>query len=172
MNEFMEEISDDEIQKYYERLKSDVEKSGYHLNPDLDITKDLIRGLIVNDRRYGYPGCPCRLLSGEAGTDLDIVCPCYYRDPDLGEYGMCYCALYVTGAILSGEKEVSSIPERRPPLAEREKADAEAAGGKVPAGLGKPVWRCRVCGYLCGRDEPPEVCPICGAKKERFERFM
>jgi ferredoxin-thioredoxin reductase catalytic chain len=35
-----------------------------------------------------------------------------------------------------------------------------------------PVWRCRVCGYLCARDEPPELCPICKAKKERFERFM
>jgi rubrerythrin len=35
-----------------------------------------------------------------------------------------------------------------------------------------PVWRCKVCGYLCARDEPPEVCPICKATKERFERFM
>jgi rubrerythrin len=34
-----------------------------------------------------------------------------------------------------------------------------------------PVWRCRVCGYLCARDGPPEVCPICKAKKDRFERF-
>jgi ABC-type ATPase with predicted acetyltransferase domain len=23
-----------------------------------------------------------------------------------------------------------------------------------------PVWRCKVCGYLCARDGPPEVCPI------------
>jgi rubrerythrin len=35
-----------------------------------------------------------------------------------------------------------------------------------------PVYRCKVCGYLCARDEPPEICPICKAKKERFERFM
>lgn len=35
-----------------------------------------------------------------------------------------------------------------------------------------PVWRCKVCGYLCARDEPPELCPICKASKERFERFM
>jgi len=38
--------------------------------------------------------------------------------------------------------------------------------------LSKPVWRCKVCGYLCGRDEPPDICPICKAKKERFELFM
>jgi rubrerythrin len=33
------------------------------------------------------------------------------------------------------------------------------------------VWRCRVCGYLCARTEPPEVCPICKVGKERFELF-
>jgi len=38
--------------------------------------------------------------------------------------------------------------------------------------LSHPVWRCRVCGYLCARDEAPGVCPICKAKKERFERFL
>jgi ferredoxin-thioredoxin reductase catalytic chain len=38
--------------------------------------------------------------------------------------------------------------------------------------LSQPVWRCRVCGYLCAREGPPEVCPVCKAKKERFERFI
>lgn len=33
------------------------------------------------------------------------------------------------------------------------------------------VWRCRVCGYLCARLEPPEVCPICKVPRERFEPF-
>jgi rubrerythrin len=35
-----------------------------------------------------------------------------------------------------------------------------------------PVWRCKVCGYLCAREQPPEVCPICKVKKDRFERFI
>lgn len=35
-----------------------------------------------------------------------------------------------------------------------------------------PVWRCKVCGYLCAREKPPEVCPICKVKKDRFERFL
>jgi ferredoxin-thioredoxin reductase catalytic chain len=37
---------------------------------------------------------------------------------------------------------------------------------------GMPVWRCKVCGYLCARQNPPEVCPICKAGKERFELFV
>jgi rubrerythrin len=38
--------------------------------------------------------------------------------------------------------------------------------------LAYPVWRCRVCGYLCARDGPPGVCPVCKAEKDRFERFL
>lgn len=34
-----------------------------------------------------------------------------------------------------------------------------------------PMWRCTVCGYLCAREGPPEVCPICKVTKDRFERF-
>jgi len=33
------------------------------------------------------------------------------------------------------------------------------------------VWRCRVCGYLCARERPPAVCPICKATSDRFEAF-
>lgn len=29
-------------------------------------------------------------------------------------------------------------------------------------------WICTVCGYIHQGDEPPEVCPVCGAKKEKF----
>ena len=43
--------------------------------------------------------------------------------------------------------------------------------GKI-GGFAYPVWRCRVGGYLAARDEPPEICPVCKAKKDRFELFM
>jgi ferredoxin-thioredoxin reductase catalytic subunit len=127
-------------------------------------------GLIVNERRYGYRACPCRLASGNEQDDTDIVCPCDYRDPDLDEYDACYCALYVSDAVLKGQKKAGSIPERRPPPVERGGKTREK--GKKPTDLRLPVWRCRVCGYLCARDQPPEVCPICKAKKDRFERFI
>ena len=164
-------ITDDEIEKLHLRLDRDAEASGYHLNPDVEFVRDLVRGLITNERRYGYWACPCRLASGHKEEDLDIICPCDYRDPDLSEYGTCYCSLYVSQAVLNGEQEMGPIPERRPPPGQR--AQAQAPGAVAPSGaLTFPVWRCRVCGYLCARDEPPGVCPICKAKKERFERFM
>jgi len=72
---------------------------------------------------------------------------------------------------VNGEETVNSIPERRPPSEKRMK-QKQVQVQAVPGTLPLPVWRCRVCGYLCARDGPPEVCPICKAKKEHFERFI
>jgi len=43
-----------EIDQLYDRLNREAEAGGYHLNPNVEFTKALIRGLIVNERRYGY----------------------------------------------------------------------------------------------------------------------
>jgi rubrerythrin len=81
--------------------------------------------------------------------------------------------LYVSEVVIKGEKKVKKIPERRPSKNEREKIEKQSENVTVGISkLSKPVWRCKVCGYLCARDEPPEVCPICRAKKERFEKFL
>jgi ferredoxin-thioredoxin reductase catalytic subunit len=163
-------ITTAEIDSLYERLNSEAKAAGYRLNPDIEFTKGLIKSLIINKQRYGYWACPCRLASGEKQDDLDIICPCDYRDSDLNEYDACYCALYVSEAVESGKTKVSSIPERRPLPAERRKETRRKSGSLT--GLSLPVWRCKVCGYLCARGQPPDVCPICKARKERFERFL
>ena len=162
--------SEQDVDRLYSKLKKEAEAAGYYLNPDESFTKDLLRGILTNQERYGYWACPCRLASGEKAEDLDIICPCDYRDPDLNEFDACYCALYVSLAALKGEREIASIPERRPPE-ERRKAKP-AAASIVEGTLPYPIWRCKVCGYLCAREAPPEICPICKAKKERFEKFM
>lgn len=164
------DICDNEVTELYERLNSEAEQSGYHLNPDADLTFDLVEGLLFNERRYGYQSCPCRLASGDKDDDLDIVCPCDYRDPDLSAYNSCYCGLYVSRSIVDGENEIVIVPERRPEQEERRNAQHKSASFTSSENA-IPVWRCKVCGYLCAREEPPEVCPICRAKKERFERF-
>jgi ferredoxin-thioredoxin reductase catalytic subunit len=164
-------VSSDEISRLYEKLNREAESSGYHLNPDIGFTKELAKGLLINENRYGYRACPCRLASGKKEDDLDISCPCDYRDADLGEHGTCYCGLYVSQAVINGERQISAIPERRPPIEEREKLKLKRFEGVISC-LPLPVWRCKVCGYLCAREGPPETCPICKAKKDRFERFI
>jgi ferredoxin-thioredoxin reductase catalytic chain len=86
----MPEVRQDEIDRLYLRLKKEAEGSGYFLNPDEEFTKSLVRGLISNQGRYGYRACPCRLADGEKNADLDIICPCDYRDADLSQYDTCY----------------------------------------------------------------------------------
>ena len=164
------EITTVEIDRLHGRLDREAEAAGYHLNPDVEFAKGLVKSLMVNERRYGYWACPCRLASENKQDDLDIICPCDYRDPDLNDYDACYCALYVSEAVQRGKKKAGSIPERRPPPAERKKETAKQSGRLI--GLSLPVWRCQVCGYLCARGQPPEVCPICKARKDRFERFL
>jgi ferredoxin-thioredoxin reductase catalytic chain len=166
-------MTDERIDKTHQRLKKDTEAGGYRLNPDEAFVKDLIAGLLRNEERYGYWACPCRLASGVKEEDLDIICPCDYRDPDLGDFGACYCALYVSDAVMRGEQQAGSIPERRPPPEQRARRRQRQGGAPAEVtSLAYPVWRCKVCGYLCARDEPPEICPICKVKKDRFERFM
>lgn len=158
-------VDPERVRKTYEQLKADAEAGGYHLNPDEAWTLGLIEGLLTNEDRYGYWACPCRLASGNKDEDLDIICPCDYRDPDLHDWGACYCALYVSDEVLEGKRPLQPVPERRP--AQR----GQRAPAPEPAG-GIRLWRCRVCGYLCAREHPPGVCPVCKAKRERFEPFV
>jgi len=169
----VEAISNGEVNRVFKKLKHETEAAGYHLNPEEEVTKELIEGLLVNEKRYGYWACPCRLAEGKKEIDLDIICPCDYRDPDLNDYGTCFCSLYVTSEIVEGKKKAKPIPERRPTSEERNKRDDHSSISTETFGSHNyPVWRCKVCGYLCARDDPPEVCPICKARRERFETFI
>jgi len=167
----LDEPTASEVDSYYQKVKKDAEASGYNLNPDVEFTKELLKSILINKKRYGYGACPCRLASGNRKEDLDLICPCDYRDPDLVDYGACYCGLYISGEIVRGEKKLQSIPEKRPSPLEREKMKEDMAV-KISTELSKPIWRCKVCGYLCARDKPPEICPICKVSSDRFEKFM
>lgn len=164
-------MSREDARRLMERLAKEASQGGYCLNPDEELVLDLMDGLLTNERRYGYWACPCRDPAGKRALDLDIICPCDYRDPDLEEHATCFCGLYVSEAVVKGERKIGSIPERRP--IERTLGQL---GGSGSAGLFQgarlPVWRCQVCGYLCARPEPPLKCPVCKVDRDRFERFV
>lgn len=161
------DISPERIDKEYSKLKTESEKNGYYLNPDLSFTLDLIKGLLINESRYGYRSCPCRLSTGSRADDLDIICPCDYRDADVSDFNTCFCALYVSKDVIDGKASFQPIPERRAAVSyKKEKSKT------ISSDLAYPVWRCKVCGYICARETPPSTCPICKADKDRFERFM
>jgi len=103
-----------EVDELYDRLKTTQEAKGYWFNNDRERTFDLLRGLLINRDRYGYMSCPCRLATGKREQDADIICPCVYRQPDVAEFGACYCQLYVSEAWNQGTIARLPVPERRP----------------------------------------------------------
>ena len=172
------------IESVRARAEADARTNGYYLIPDQELLQAFLEGLKVNEERYGYPTCPCRLASGKFGSDRDIICPCDYRDPDVQEYGACYCRLYV-GKKIYETKELPSVPERRPlekqapayltSTKQTGQKPGETAAGRtseevaaVPSQVKQKLWYCKQCGYVTYRDEPPYICPICKAKRELF----
>jgi ferredoxin-thioredoxin reductase catalytic subunit len=170
------------LEKVRQRAESDAKTYGYYLNPDPEFLNDLLEGLKRNEERYGYPSCPCRLASEVFEYDRDIICPCDYRDPDVAEFGCCYCALYMRKDLYEGKTPIRPIPERRP---SEKQARAYAVGveaqaladkaqpvtkvvAKESSPVKKKLWYCRQCGYVVFREDPPYVCPICKAKREMF----
>lgn len=104
-----------DTQQLYENLKKIQEAKGYYFNKDKARVFELLDALLKNKDRYGYMACPCRLASGDREADKDIVCPCVYREPDVKEFGSCYCNLYVSKAWNDETIPHDYVPERRPP---------------------------------------------------------
>jgi ferredoxin-thioredoxin reductase catalytic chain len=173
------------IEQVRKRAEADAKTYDYYLTPQPDLLQMFIEGLKVNEDRYGYPSCPCRLATSNFEIDRDIICPCDYRDPDVAEYGACYCRLYVNKAVYESQN-LPEVPERRPlekqgraygmpgltqqaPAQEtQEKPAAPAAPQPQKDEIKKKLWYCKQCGYVVYREEPPYICPICKAKREIF----
>lgn len=102
------------VDELYEMLRKAQEPKGYYFSVDREKVNQLLESLLVNKERYGYMCCPCRLSSEDREWDRDIICPCTYREPDVKEYGSCYCNLYVSAAWNEGKIPHVYIPERRP----------------------------------------------------------
>lgn len=173
------------IEETRKRAEADAKSYGYYLTPQPDLLQMFLEGLKTNEDRYGYPSCPCRLATGNFEVDRDIICPCDYRDPDVAEFGACYCRLYVNKAVFES-KNLPEVPERRPlekqgrayglknVLAPAQEESKPSSTTKTqPAKnteVKKKLWYCKQCGYVVYREDPPYVCPICKAKKEMFAK--
>ncbi len=103
-----------EVDELYDTLRRIQEPRGYYFNRNREKTFQLLRALLVNRDRYGYMSCPCRLAAGSREKDRDIICPCAYREPDVRDFGSCYCGLYVSREWNEGSITRNLVPERRP----------------------------------------------------------
>jgi ferredoxin-thioredoxin reductase catalytic chain len=173
------------LEQVRKRTEADSKTYGYYLTPQSELLQMFIEGLKTNEDRYGYPSCPCRLATGNFEIDRDIICPCDYRDPDVAQYGACYCRLFVNKTVFDSQN-LPEVPERRP-IEKQERGYGtqitKQATSQTPqekpsqsivaprlqkADIKKKLWYCKQCGYVVYREDPPYVCPICKAKKEMF----
>lgn len=108
-NDSMTQKSFEDVKEYVERISN---RKGWKLNGDQETLRDLIEGLLENFNRLGYYNCPCRDSQEDNQLDRDIICPCRYAEPDINEYGYCYCSLYIRTDFDQNEP-IKMIPNRR-----------------------------------------------------------
>ena len=104
-----------DAKQLHDALRKLQEPKGYYFNKDTEMTMPLLESLLENKETFGYMACPCRLANGEREKDRDIICPCVYREPDVAEFGACYCGLYVSREWNDETIPHADVPERRPP---------------------------------------------------------
>jgi len=112
------------IEKTRDWLMREAKSHGYIINPDKQVVEEILTGLAVNEKRYGYKACPCRLATGKYQLDCDIICPCSYCFMDVEKNGRCYCSLFVSDRFVASDP---ALPQYVPDLRER----SETGGSRV-----------------------------------------
>lgn len=83
------------IEKLIEEYKKYAEENGFRLNNNRKVVEGIIKGLLVNEKKYGFRYCPCRRVSGNLEEDEKKVCPCFWHKEEIERDGHCHCNLFV-----------------------------------------------------------------------------
>jgi thioredoxin len=102
IKEFLDEaLKDDSGTKNSESMEEIIknyqtyaEKNGFKLNPDREVVKRLIKGLLENEKKFGARYCPCRRVSGNPEQDKPKICPCQWHKEEIERDGHCFCRLF------------------------------------------------------------------------------
>jgi ferredoxin-thioredoxin reductase catalytic chain len=117
-----------EIDEAQQRLEEEVyawakdyaKEHGWSLNYIEKQLKAVVRGLARNTIRHGERYCPCRIRTGDAETDKEIICPCIYHEKELSTQGYCHCNLFFDDKFFENLLKEEKIPEPKHPLVERQ----------------------------------------------------
>lgn len=86
---------EEESEKMIKEYTDYAAKNNFQLNPDKEVVKRIIKGLLENEKRYGQRFCPCRRVIGDPEKDKLKVCPCYWHKEEIEKNGHCLCGLFV-----------------------------------------------------------------------------
>jgi len=83
-----------EIKELIEKSKKYADSVGINLNPNEEVAKGIVKGLLRNKEKHGNIYCPCRLVTGNKEKDKEIICPCVYHRGEIELQGFCHCRLF------------------------------------------------------------------------------
>lgn len=86
-------MNEEELRKISEKY---AESQGFKLNPDENIVKTIIKGLLANEKKYGHRYCPCRAITGDKEKDRKLICPCFWHKMEIKNMNRCLCGLFVS----------------------------------------------------------------------------
>lgn len=83
----------EELLKVWERF---ADKNDFRTNPDRDFVGKIAEGVLMREQSAGLKLCPCRVSDGKKETNLQLLCPCNFKNqPTWKEEGRCWCGLFV-----------------------------------------------------------------------------
>jgi len=96
-----EEIELIRIWKEFAAKQKDSPNEKFKLNPDMEKVRLLAKGVLDNQKNYGFRYCPCRLTTGRREEDIKLICPCHFKIQKVWkEKGECWCGLFVREQII------------------------------------------------------------------------
>jgi putative thioredoxin len=96
---WLEEILAGKEKREFDELLKEMEdyakKHALKLNPNQKIVETIIKGLLANEKKYGWRYCPCRRVTGNFQEDWPKICPCKWHWDEIEKDGHCHCGLFV-----------------------------------------------------------------------------
>lgn len=86
---------DQKIEDLTKKYQALAEEKGIKITADKEILRSLMKGLLINEEKYGAKYCPCRRVSGKKEEDDSKICPCEFLEKEIHEKGQCLCGLFV-----------------------------------------------------------------------------
>ncbi len=81
--------------QFLELLKKHAESNNIRLNPNTQLVKTLVKGMLENEKKYGSRYCTCRVIAGNKEKDIKNICPCVFHLDEIKSQGRCLCRLFL-----------------------------------------------------------------------------
>lgn len=85
-------MNEKQLREYSEKY---AKSQGFQLNPDKKIVDRILKGLLMNEKKYGFRYCPCRVITNNKEEDKKNICPCFWHKQEIKDTGSCLCRLFV-----------------------------------------------------------------------------